>query len=558
MRFILFTIVILINSFVFAQKPVWVDVYYSSSDTGKVVCNQLIKSNDGGYVITGFFDHKLTLPDTIIWSKGGQDGFIAKLDQTWKLEWIHTIAGPGNDAGLTITELKSYFIIGSVFSDSIKMNDSTLISKGGLDILLISFDSSGQIIWCKTAGGAGNDFIGIGRLGITYGGMSIDEENNFYIAGSFGENNQSPPLQLSAFFDSTEVIGIRGADIFLAKYNLSGKLLWVYATGGAYHDRISSVDIKNGRLSLVGTFQGTSIIFDNFTLFTKESSFNDMFIAVFDTSGTFQWARGAGNYNPVSGTSCSIDKDKSIFVTGSFHDDDLDFGNYSLPNLGGFDMFLAKYDSTGNLLWVNGGISSGTDQGDLLGEFNNDIYLVGRFSYDAIIGIDTFIDNSFTDLYIIKLDTSGNYHWALTAKGAATDYPIELHIVDEDEIYVSGYFDSPTLTFGNHTLQNAGTRNFFIARLGPDTATAVNNLEVPIVKVYPNPIQGTFFNIKFPANTFDQFAILDLQGKQLAEGTIDKNTQQLRIDAKDWPKGIYFIKLKGEKGIITESLIKNQ
>jgi hypothetical protein len=557
-HFILF---LLLPVAVFAQKPVWQSVVVSESEEGITHCNQVIKTQDSGYVLTGFFDHEIKLADTTIYTVGGQDGFVVKLNSKWQLDWVHCLSGPGDNAGLGAVELTSgNIVVGGKFYDSIAVAGSQHFSRGGCDIVLLCLDPSGNLLWAKSAGGQGDDFIGIGRLGYTSGGMAKGVNDNIYITGAFGDNNYSPPLQYDAVFDSTQITSERGADMFLAKYRSNGKLNWVKAAGGMSHDIGIGISTGYNTIGLTGIFLGPWIMFDSTKLLTKESSFSDMYVAIYDTAGSFLWSKGAGNFNPVGGgASCTLDTNKSVYVTGYYFDDALDFGSYVLPSIGDFDMYVAKYDSNGIFQWARNGGGGSSDVGQCIAIDGNNIYLSGFYSYDAIFGNDTVLGNK-RDLFLTQLDEDGNYQWIVTAEGSGDETPFDILVVDENEIYVSGYFDSPSVTFGNITVHNAGDRNFFIAKLGPDTtSTGIEEQDISNqLQVYPNPIkEGTEVTVQFAHRRYQAMVVHDLQGKEIMRTKILPAASTTTIDVSDWSKGIYFIRLYGEEGKATTPLIKN-
>ena len=128
--------------------------------------------------------------------------------------------------------------------------------------------------WVEKSGGPGND----------YGyGIAVDGAGNSYVAGSFNG---------SATFGETSVISQGGADIFIAKYDNGGNLLWVRSAGGATNDAASAVAVDgSGNCYVTGVFQGTAT-FGNTSLTSAGGP--DIFIAKYDSAGNFVWARQAG------------------------------------------------------------------------------------------------------------------------------------------------------------------------------------------------------------------------------------------------------------------------
>jgi hypothetical protein len=550
-HFILF---LLLPVAVFAQKPVWQSVFVSQSEGGAVKCIDMIYSQHGNIYIAGYFDQQLTLADTSVWSIGGQDVFVAKMDSNFNLEWLRIIGGPGDDGGygLAMTSTGN-LVLSGFFNDSIQIDGNQYLSNGEDDVFLISITGFGQIDWIKTAGGIGMDFPGRG--------VTIDDDDNIYLTGYFGHNGHSPPFQLTAYFDSVKVTAVRGADIFLAKYSSSGMLVWVITAGGKYSDMGREVSVEKDKIYVTGDFTDPWIEFGSTKLYSKEGPFQDMFVACYDTAGNFLWARGAGNKNPVGGTSVAVDSAYHCFVTGTYFDDNLNFGgNYNLPTIGDFDIFIARYDSSGNFNWAK---SIGGGSTDLAGYLEIDtvgnLYASGIYGYNAVFGDDTAFGLR-RDVFVTKLTTTGDFQWVATAEGAGVEFIYSLLVHNEDEIYVAGSFDSPTLTFGNITVHNAGDRNFFIAKLGPDSSsTGIKDQTVSDkVKVYPNPANdGSEVTVQFTPRRFHTMVIHDLKGREIMRTEISPSASSSAVDVSGWSKGIYFIRLYGDKGKAMTPLIIN-
>src|SRR6185295_12444457 len=99
---------------------------------------------------------------------------------------------------------------------------------------------------------------------------------------------------------------------------------------------------------------------------------------------------------------------------------------------------------------------------------NSHVYLAGLFSSpQLIVGIDTLtnVTNTATcDLFSVKYDADGNVLWAKSVGGTGQDYTWSSTTDAAGNFYLTGEFDSPTLTFGSYTLNSVGAGNIFLAK----------------------------------------------------------------------------------------------
>jgi len=192
----------------------------------------------------------------------------------------------------------------------------------------------------------------------------------------------------------------------------------------------------------------------------------------FAQTPTWQWAKSAGQTGAEAGASTAIDGNGDVYATGSFTSVTLTFGTNSLVNTSAStaDIFIVKYDATGNVLWAKnfGGIDG--DLGNSVTvDANNNVYLTGWFTSASITFGSTTLNNSGTsssDIFVVKFDPLGNVVWAKSAGGTSTDRGYDVTTDVAGNVFVTGWFSSPTIDFGTGILTNAGsgTNDFFIVK----------------------------------------------------------------------------------------------
>ena len=89
-----------------------------------------------------------------------------------------------------------------------------------------------------------------------------------------------------------------------------------------------------------------------------------MYIVKYDAMGNVMWAKSAGGTGSDLVRGISNDEIGNIYVTGGFDSDSITFGTTTLINEGGYDMYMVKYDTSGNVIWAKGAGSMSSDYGN--------------------------------------------------------------------------------------------------------------------------------------------------------------------------------------------------
>ena len=111
-----------------------------------------------------------------------------------------------------------------------------------------------------------------------------------------------------------------GADLFVAKYDSSGDLVWAKragVTGGALGNAIA-VD-GSGNSYVTGFFQSSATFGPeetNETILTSAGSFGEVFVAKYEASGDLVWARRVGGTSDDVGAGIAVDGAGTSYVTG--------------------------------------------------------------------------------------------------------------------------------------------------------------------------------------------------------------------------------------------------
>jgi hypothetical protein len=196
----------------------------------------------------------------------------------------------------------------------------------------------------------------------------MDGSGNVYVAGFF--NGSATFAQGQA--NQTTLTSAGDRDMFVAKYDSIGTLLWVRRSGGVDGDRGFSVAVDGlGNSYVSGLFNGSATFGQgqaNQTTLTTVG-LDDIFVAKYDSNGVLQWVRRAGGAESDGSLGIAVDGFGDSYVTG-FFTGVATFGQgqanqTTLTSAGARDIFVVKYDSGGLLQWAKQAGAGGTnyDQG---------------------------------------------------------------------------------------------------------------------------------------------------------------------------------------------------
>ena len=378
-------------------------------------------------------------------------GIALKADaQSWK--WAHQGSSEGFEYGnaIVIDDSANVYVTGQIEYTALFDNGIHLTSNGKHDILHAKYNSAGQLIWARHAGGVSGD-VGWG--------IGLDQNRNIYTIGEF---------EYTAGFSAGDSITVYGSnDIFLSKFDNAGNYLWAQHFGGSSDDKGKAIAVDtNGDCYITGYFSSNGN-FGSVNL-TSSSSSNDVFIAKTNSSGVIQWAKKGGGTKEDRGRGIVLDGQGNVYITGTFTTSATFNGN-TITSTGTNSLFVAKYDVSGNFKWVRGaGACCDTTRGNAITvDQSGNVYIAGYFKDQTTIGSNSFTSLGSADVIVIKYDPNGNVVWAKQAGGPYEDMAYAC-VFDtlKNQLYVTGQIDDHG-NFGSIYVGAAGNRDVFIAAYDP-------------------------------------------------------------------------------------------
>ncbi|MBT3210363.1 MAG: hypothetical protein HN704_11960 [Bacteroidetes bacterium] len=309
---------------------------------------------------------------------------------------------------------------------------------------IFAFDCSSPVwIWAKQNDGTAEDIAK---------SIACDDNGNVYATGHFSG---------TATFGGISLISTGGTDVFVAKYDSDGNTIWALQANGANNQYCEDIAIDAANNIYITGYFYNSISFDGNLL--SNSGGSDIFIAKFDDQGAYQWAQKAGGSGNDISNSIAIDQSNNAYICGNFQNI-ANFGFSNITSNGSEDIFIAKYNSLGNLQWV---IDEGGAFNDAANEItidiSNNIIVTGYFEDSISIGSTNFTSFGNKDIFIAKYHNSNTFLWAKQAGGIATDEGISISSDQSGNTYVFGHFNG-TANFSGFSINSSGINDFFIAK----------------------------------------------------------------------------------------------
>ncbi len=433
-------------------------------------------------------------------SNGADDIFVLKLDASGNFLWAKAIGGTFTELGNSITTDASgnVYLTGS-FQGTVDfdpgINTMDLTSNGADDIFVLKLDASGDFLWAKAIGGDGGD-----------GGNSLttDASGNVYVTGWFQNTVDFDP---GAGVVEITVPGL--ADMFVLKLDASGEFVWAisnqftsagegdHPNGWGLGYAITADD--SGNILLTGKFSGT-VDFDpgegTVNLSSPDSNISGIFVQKLDASGNLIWVKSmegtivTGSTQMSRGNSIGTDASGNVYLTGAFRgnvDFDPGAGEMILTPIGSTyaDIFVQKLNSSGELLWVKAMRGTGNKSGKSISiDSYGNVYLTGYFwgdvdfdPADATTELLSSNPMNKLDIFVQKLDASGNLLWVYAMGGTDHDFGNSIIANVLGEVYVTGSFkftadfDPDATGELNMTTANNST-DFFVQKISQPACTA--------------------------------------------------------------------------------------
>ncbi len=253
---------------------------------------------------------------------------------------------------------------------------------------------------------------------------------------------------------------------------------WAGSLGSGSNEEGRGVAVDaSGNVYSVGYFTGSGD-FDpgpGVTTLTSGGS-NDVYVSKLDASGNFVWAIRMGGTGPQTGVAIALDNSGNVYITGNFNntiDMDPGAGVVNITSLGAQDIFIGKYDPSGNHVWSKRfGSAFHEAAANITVDASGNVLTCGLFTgttdFDPGAGTVNLTASTVSDGYISKLDANGNYVWAKQIGLSGSNTPTSIKCDGSGNIYLTGGYESTTdfdPGAGSYPITSAGSVDIFFLKL---------------------------------------------------------------------------------------------
>ncbi|MBK7035665.1 MAG: T9SS type A sorting domain-containing protein [Bacteroidetes bacterium] len=489
--FILFTLCFILKTqYCFSQDPIvdWENTIGGGSSDFLMASAETL---DGGFIIAGYSYSSIGFDKTE--SAMNYDYWVVKLNASGTIVWQNTIGTALADYLTSIIATPDGgYLVGGYTTGGIS-GDKTDPAIGLKDYWILKLAPTGDIVWQKTIGGSGDDFL-TDMISITGGGFILSGYSNSGISGN-----------------KTEAC-IGGYDYWIIKINSVGVIQWQYTIGGSGNDYLKeTIRSSDGNFVLAG-YSISGISGDK-----TEANIggNDYWVLAIDGSGTVVWQNTIGGtgydyLNSISELNTGgfiLGGNSSSNISGDKSENSLNYLDYCwgcgyFTSGNGNDYWIVRIDNVGNLIWENSFLTgsewSSAEVDEVFQYDDNKIMIAGNSEGNG----DNLETDGGNDYWLLAIDTNGYIIWQEVLGGEITwEYDEYEWIVENGDSYLrscfvtsdGGFFvaGSSNGMLGNdksESVLGGYNQDYWVLKLGPDTCTPF-----PVYSDYDRDGEGSEF-----------------------------------------------------------------
>ncbi len=395
--------------------------------------------------------------------------------------------------------------------------------------------STGSVLW-----------VNILPLGIHLRSIKISTGGSVYLSGSYS---------FSITFGTTTLPSPTLTDLFVAKYDADLSPIWAKGFGGDNYDEAIDLALtEDSLIYVIGSYQSSNISFGATTLVNTSTPLQKFpFVAKLDDTGGAIWAnRIVADTFMNNLVSCSADGAGNVYIGGSYLTD-MNIGTIALPTTSGHGrMFAAKYDADGNTRWATSIEDNALHSAcQLVVDECDNVWVCGQGGHTTISPADP--------MYIARFDTAGNLLDTTTLLSGGDDASY-LTVDKKGNLFVAAdvVYNSFLLGWDSVIVKPGTDEAFFMARYRynlpgciPDTNPPINHHagitnapdKLCVITIFPNP-SDKLINIK-SSEPIGNVKIFNLVGQLIFSKTY--KTSSATVSLIHLPSGTYLLRTESGK-----------
>jgi hypothetical protein len=526
----------------------------------------------GNVYVAGTFAGEISLDSLTLTSVYGMgDVFLLKLAPDGEVIWGRSAGGERGETGWGVTcdPAGRVYVTGDFASNTITFDTITLennfqtpyIDYSSFDVFTACYDEDGNVLWARKAGGIWHD---------RPSEIKHDGDSSVYVLGTFYGSDM--------VFDTVSVANSGNVDLFLAKYDEAGHIQWAKSALGSGQENAWGLAVdSDDMIYIAGSYRSPTLTFGGHVLTNTSDDF-DLYLAKYEPAGGPLWVGSAYGQDWDDATALTIDRWDNVYLAGHFESDTLGLGTTELLLSGGgsvnIDMFLAKLDGDGQVIWATSSTGPGWIYPYAACMWNTDrVAITGSFVAPGAVDTEyfgswTINSNGSYDIFLVDCDLDGNPLSAENYGGTDMEFGQDVCQDDIGNLFLAAFFSSDSLVIGQTTLYNDYDNTMLVAkRPNPDIIAVPNEepgKESPgrgiVVFTTPNPFNArtnVIYHLQEKGHV--RLDVFDLRGR-LVRTLVDRfqsvGRHAVAWDGRDLGEsevasGVYLYRLKTETGEVS-------
>lgn len=501
----------------------------------------------GSFMIAADFDPGVEGVAEMTWPDNDSHAYISKLDADGNYVWARSLSGRSSGRAIITDQDGNVYAGGSFIGPCTFSGGSGEITPNSIgvhDAYLAKYSPNGDLLWVKSFGGEDNDSVT--RIAIT-------DEGDVVVCGYFVYSMDVDPGPGETVI--TTMASVNESNVFVSKFNSNGDFLWNHYMGGSSVSYPNDILVNSeDEILVVGQF---AVEFNcdpsasNYTFETNNGLDWEVFVVNLSSSGDFQWAKRVGGPSQDVANGLALDTADNIVITGYFGvttDFDPNDGVFELTANGtSYDVFVLKLDMSGNFLWAKQMGSLATDIGmSVAVDENGNIYSTGQAGgvFDVDPG-EEIVEPSWQGGIDVYLSVLNANGEYLWGEtfGAFQDDWGNQISVDDEHIYLTGIYRQNYAEFGDFVLMGAGNEDAFVFKLTYPPFTHVDEKNRMGISLFPNPTSDNLY-IRFNDFVPDSRAAMYIMDYTgKIVWSANQISKTMSVDVSELAEGVYMILL---------------